>query len=84
MRNAIRSENRGAPGNSQRKRFAEGKKNLGQSYKKKKDKVNVTDTGRPTTTGDGFKVTHGGTSAEGPGCDPERPEGTASRHGDRV
>src|SRR3954451_24153188 len=28
MRNAIRSENRGAPGNSQRKRFAEGKKNF--------------------------------------------------------
>jgi len=75
MRNAIRSENRGAPGNSQRKRFAEGKKNFGQSYKKKKDKVNVTDTGRTTSTGDGFKVTHGGTPPRAPVATPSAPKG---------
>src|SRR4051812_31739624 len=75
MRNAIRSENRGAPGNSQRKRFAEGKKNFGQSYKKKKDKVNVTDTGRTTSTGDGFKVTHGGTPPRAPVASPSASKG---------
>lgn len=36
MRNAIRSENRGAPGNSQRKRFAEGKRISARATKRKK------------------------------------------------